>query len=340
MRILTIVHEFPPIGGGGGQAAYDICKQLVRRGHQVSVLTAQMKGLPRQERLDGIYLHRLASWRRQPYRAYFATMLAFVVAGVWAGLRIIRRQRPEVLHAHFAVPAGAVAWILSRWTGLPYLLTAHLGDVPGGVPEKTDRWFSWILPLTPPIWRRAKRVVAVSEYTRRLALRHYPVSIAIIPNGADLSRLKPAEIKLNSPPRLVFSGRFMAQKNPLRVVQALAQIRELDWECVMLGDGPLLGEVKNEIERAGLRGRFELPGWVTPERVLDWFSRSDILFMPSLAEGLPVSGVHALATGLALVVSRIGGFEDLVDHGRNGFLVEMEKGGSFAQPLRTLITDS
>jgi glycosyltransferase involved in cell wall biosynthesis len=266
-------------------------------------------------------------------------MLAFVAAGAWECLRLTRRNRPDALHVHFAVPAGAVAWIVWRLSGVPYVLTAHLGDVPGGVPEKTDRWFGWILPLTPPIWRRARRVVAVSAFTRNLALLHYPVEIGIIPNGVDLQKIRPSELAPHDPVRLVFAGRFMTQKNPLRVVEILRQLADLPWECAMLGDGPLLPDVRRLVARSGLGGRIALPGWVTPERALQELSKSDILLMPSLAEGLPVAGVHALACGLALVVSDIGGFTDLVEDGANGFLVAVDDKRAFAAALRRLIHD-
>ena len=177
MRILTVIYEFPPIGGGGGRAAYDICRELAARGHEVTVLTAYMTGLPREEIKDGIRLVRIPSLRKEAFSASFQTMLAYVLAGLWAGLPLIRRFRPEIIHTHFAVPSGALAWTLSVLTGLPYILTAHLGDVPGGVPEKTGRWFHWLEPFTKPIWKRAKKVIAVSEFTRQLALQHYPVDI-------------------------------------------------------------------------------------------------------------------------------------------------------------------
>ena len=84
--------------------------------------------------------------------------------------------------------------------------------------------------------------------------------------------------------------------------------------------------------------RFNLPGWVTPDEVLHQFSKSDILFMPSSSEGLPVVGVQALAKGLAIVASRIGGFIDLVDHARNGYLIEVQDETAFSQALRELIS--
>jgi len=339
MRILVLIHEFPPIGGGGGRAAQDICVHLAQRGHDVTVLTAHMKGLPLREEKDRLCVIRVPSFRTQAFAASFGTMSAFVLAGLWAGLRLMDGKRADVIHAHFAVPAGAVAFALSALTGIPYILTAHLGDVPGGVPEKTDRWFHWIMPFTYGIWKRAKRVVAVSEFTRELAHAHYPVKVLVIPNGTDLGRATASGIAPNQPPRLVFAGRFVPQKNPLTIVRVLARLKHLDWRCALLGDGPLREAVQREIEKAGIQERFELPGWVTPEEVLEWFARSDILFMPSASEGLPVVGVQALANGLAIVASDIGGFSDLVTNAENGFLVDAAAQLQFEECLETLLSD-
>jgi glycosyltransferase involved in cell wall biosynthesis len=88
-----------------------------------------------------------------------------------------------------------------------------------------------------------------------------------------------------------------------------------------------------------LEDRFKLTGWIDPQQVLDWFERSDILFMPSLSEGLPVVGVQALSKGLVIVASRVGGFVDLVDHGVNGYLIEADDAGEFVRYLRELLLD-
>lgn len=339
MRILVLIHEFPPVGGGGGRAAYDICKQLVRRGHQVLVLSAHLKGLPLREAVDGIEVIRIPSLRTASYSASIVSMAAYILLGFWHGLAQVRRFRPDLLHVHFALPAGALAWALSALTGLPYVLTAHLGDVPGGVPEKTDRWFRWFLPFTPPIWRRASRVAAVSHYTRQLALKHYPVEIEVIYNGVDAQDIKPAARNAGGKPRIVFAGRFVGQKDPQQIVRVLAGLKDLDWQCVLLGDGELFEAVEQSIQAEGLDERFTLTGWVTPEEVLAWFAKSDILFMPSLSEGLPVVGVQALANGLAVVASRIGGFLDIVDEGQNGFLAQPGDQAGFTAALRKLLAD-
>jgi glycosyltransferase involved in cell wall biosynthesis len=337
MRVLVLIHEFPPIGGGGGAAARDICIGLAKRGHEVKVLTAHFGDLPKRETINGVDVIRLASLRREAFRARLPEMSAFVLAGLRAGAVLSRVFHPDVIHAHFAVPAGAAAWTLSRLTKIPYLLTAHLGDIPGGVPEKTGKWFRFIQPFTQPIWRDATRVVAVSNFTRGLALQHYTVPIEVIPNGVDVTSLRPPTLELHKPPRLVFAGRFAEQKNPLQIVRVLARLRHLEWTCSLLGDGALLEPTRREIESLGLTDRFHLPGWVTPEQVIAEFQRSDILFMPSRSEGLPVVGVQALACGLALVVGRAGGFVDLVDG--NGSLHDPDDSDGMAAALSSLLSN-
>ncbi len=339
MRILVLTHEYPPIGGGGGRVAEDLCTGLASRGHDVRVLTAHYRTLALEERRDGVYIQRLTSNRRLPYEASFGAMARYVWRAFIEGQRLVKQWRPDVIHVHFAVPAGAAAYWLHQWTRVPYVLTAHLGDVPGGVPEKTDRWFRWVFPFTPGIWRSASRVVAVSEFTSQLASRHYRVPIQVIPNGVDLDAVSPASLQPNQPPRLVFAGRFVEQKNPLYVVRALSELRDLPWNCTMIGDGVLRSAVENEINRLNLKDRFTLTGWITPQQVLDWYNRSDILFMPSLSEGLPVVGVQALAMGLALVVGKAGGFIELVEADRNGRLIDPNTLAAGVAALRQLLAD-
>ena len=321
MKILVLIHEFPPVGGGGGRVARDLALGLAARGHQLHILTARLDGLPLLEDMAGVRIQRVGRQRKAAFRAELMEMMRYDLAVLRAGRQIIRDWQPDLIHAHFAVPAGAAAFALSKLTGVPYVLTAHLGDVPGAVPEKTDRWFKWIYPFTPPIWRGAARVVAVSEFTRRLAQQHYDVPIEVIPNGVELASLPSASARpAGSPPRIVFAGRFMEQKNPSDLVQALARLRDCPWQCAMLGDGPLLEAVRGEVDKSGLAERFWLPGWVTPEHVLAEFARSDILALPSRSEGLSVVGVQALGMGLAIVASSAGGNLELVQDGENGFI--------------------
>ncbi len=331
MKILVLSHEYPPVGGGGGQVAKDLSEGFAALGHEVKVLTADLLGKgdedhPRDD--SPMELIRVKTLRKDPARASLLAMITFLTAALFRGMVVILRWKPDVIHVHFAVPAGPAAWLLSKITGVPYLLTVHLGDVPGGTPEKTDRWFRVVKPFTYPIWQDAGRVIAVSEYTRQLAQKSYPVPVEVIHNGIDLMLFPVEKVEVHQPPRIVFAGRFVPQKNPLLVIKTMAELADLDWELTMLGDGALYDQVKQEVHNLGLEDRVRLPGWVSPEEVRKQFLWSDILFMPSRSEGLPVVGLQALAAGLAFVVSDIGGFVDLVENGTNGYRISSTGGKS------------
>ena len=337
MRILVLNHEFPPIGGGGGQACQDIALELCRRGHEVRVLTSLYKGLAAHEENDNLQVIRLPVCRQKLFQAGIFTMGLYVVGAIIKGIRIIRDWKPQLIHVHFAVPAGAAALALHRLTGIPYLLTTHLGDIPGGSPQKTQGWFRWLYPFTKPIWRNAAAITTVSKFTQSLAEKQYGIKPVVIPNGIRINEGR--KIKLNSPPVIIFAGRFAPQKNLDVFIDVLEQIRDLQWNCIMLGDGPLFTHIRMRVEKAGLLERISMPGWVSPDEVTRWMGKSDILFMPSLTEGLPVVGLQALETGLAIVASNTGGFIDLVEQERNGALLDPGDTPGFAKKMQALIND-
>ena len=317
--------------------AAELSAALAKRGHEIKVITSRAPGLAPRELLDGYDVARVISGRRSRFRASFASMAGYVVGGLLPAIKMARSWKPDIIHAHFAVPTGVLAFRLSKTTRIPYVLTAHLGDVPGGVPHKTDRWFRFVYPFTPPIWNNAVRVVAVSEYTRELALTHYDVDIEVIPNGVQLRQDVPENV--SNPPRLIFAGRFQPQKNLQMLVELLARVRDLPWRCDLVGDGPEKEAVTKLIREHRLESRIEMPGWVVGDIVEQRLHASDLLLLTSRSEGFPVIGTQALANGLAILASRVGGLSELVDDKINGRLCNVGDLDCFEQALRWCLED-
>lgn len=342
MKILVLNYEYPPVGGGGGRACADLCSELVSRGHEIRVLTSHAHGLPKEEEIHGYRVIRVPTGRRDYSLASLPSMARFILGGFLPGLRELRSWQPDALHVHFAVPTGVLGWALSIGTGVPYVLTAHLGDVPGGAPLKTERWFRIVRPFTPPIWNRASAVVSVSQYTKTLAQKHYDVPIEVIPNGTRIqSRSRDgAKIEIHDPPVIIFAGRFQPQKNLPVLIRALEELKDLEWRCMLVGDGPQRQELEEMIERNTLVERIQMTGWIESEEVWNLLGKSDILAMPSLTEGLPVVGIHALAQGTAIVANQAGGLVDLVEDGLNGRLCPIGDEGCFIEGLRWCLEDS
>jgi len=341
VRILVLNYEHPPLGGGGGRLAAKVASGLVRRGHQVRILTAGMPHLPLESVEEGIEVRRLRAFRRREDTCSVPEMAAWVMRAIPAAITEVQRWKPDVIHAHFAVPTGAVALVAHKVTGVPYVLTAHLGDVPGGVPEQTGNLFRWVKPFTVPIWKAAAATTAVSSFVAGLARHAYGVTSKVILNGITLPPTP--DLVANPEPGILFVGRMSVQKNPLEAVRALALLKDLPWRCVMIGDGPLARETRDEVERLGLGGRIEFRGWATSDEVTAAMRQADILVIPSLSEGLPMVAVEALAQGLAIVGSRIGGLADVAfedGEERNARLYDLAEGTSgLASALRPFLED-
>jgi len=337
MKILVISHEYPPIGGGGGKVVEELSQGLAQKEHQLHLLTAHYGSLPKLERLENLTIERLPSWRSEPFRADLKAMAAFIIKAFFRGLKVFRDFKPDFIHAHFAVPAGAAAFLLAKATGMPYVITAHGGDVPGGAPEKTAGWFRLALPFSKLIWKHAATVAAVSNQTRELAMAHYHADIRVIPNGIDTEAMKPRDLSVHTPPRVVFIGRFSPEKNAIAVPKILGELKDLDWQCDMLGDGVEMGEVRRLIDEHGLSGRVRLLGWQEPDGVKATLAQSDILLMPSYREGMPMAALQALSMGLALLLPNKGSCPDMIRG--NGFLLEPGDLDGYTTRLESLLRD-
>lgn len=339
MKILVLCYEYPPVGGGGGRIAATVAEGLATLGHEVKYLTGNVSArhnLPAKELRNGVEVLRVGSPRRSPDTCRVHEMAFYVAWALLPALALVRNFRPDVIHAHFAVPTGALAWAVSKITGVPYVLTAHLGDVPGGVPEQTDRLFRWIKPLTHPIWNGAASVTAVSSFVFRLARDAYGRDVSIVPNG--IAATPTVHESAETPPRLLFVGRVSIQKNLRLALDALAKIQDLDWSASIVGDGPLRQEAQAFVKSAGLGERVTFHGWMAPGELAALRKKCKVLLLPSLSEGLPVAAVEALADGLAIIGTDIPGLADVVEHLGNGFLCAPDA-STYAAAIRQTLED-
>ena len=310
---------------GVADAAAQLASELARRGHQMRVQTSRVAGLPSQEVSPaGVDVHRRFAFRRKPDTCGVPEMAGHVVANALPVWNAARSWKPDVLHVHFAVPTGPVAWMASRLTGVPYVLTAHLGDVPGGAPEQTDHLFRLVKPFTRPVWKDASSVTAVSSHVAALARQAYGISPRVILNGTPILEKEPPTPDAGGLLRLLFTGRMSVQKNPVFLGRVLASMRGKPWKAVFLGEGPLRGALEDELRRGGVEDRCEFRGWVDESVVRAVMKESDLLVMPSLSEGLPVAAIEAAAHGLAICGSAIPGLREVLADGVSGWMLSLD----------------
>ena len=337
MKVLVLCYEYPPLGGGGGRVAQTVARALVRRGHEVRVQTAALGWRSCEEDDQGVRVFRTASGRAKADTCRVHEMGTYCLTSFFPTLLHLGRWRPDVVHAHFAVPTGFLAWAAHAFISVPYVLTAHLGDVPGGVPEQTDKLFRVVNPLAKRVWSAAAACTAVSTFVQSLATQAYDRPVERILNGIDLSTaIAPRDLE-PGPRRFVFVGRFSVQKNPVALIDGLAGLSTRDWNLTMVGDGPLRGAVEHRVEQLGLGKHVAIAGWLAASAVQEVLRNSDVLVMPSLSEGLPVAAIEGLRHGLAIVASDVPGLHDVVEDGRNGFRVPLHDPPALTRALNAVL---
>lgn len=338
MKILTLCYEYPPVGGGGGRMAHNVAAALVRRGHAVRVQTAWLGGLPHRELVDGVEVFRSFAFRKRADYCTVPEMAGYLATSFFPALRHIRTWRPDVIHAHFAVPTGALALACRAVAGTPYVLTAHLGDLPGGNPDQTAGLFRALNPLIRPVWKNAAAISASSSFAAGLAKAAYGVEPRIILNGISMGGKAAEAIPPSGVLELAAIGRFNPQKNFPWMIRALSGCA-FPWRLTLIGDGARRAEIELAIRECGLESRIRLMGWVPEDAMREVLARTDILLMPSTSEGNPVSAIEALKLGVAVLGSNIGGLADLIEDGKNGFAVPIESPAPFQEKLARLAAD-
>jgi glycosyltransferase involved in cell wall biosynthesis len=338
MRILLINSEYPPIGGGAGNASAHLARLFVSLGHDVVVVTAHFHGQPKFEVQDGVTIHRVPALRRRQDRSSALEQLAFIASASLRSIKLVRRFKPGATLAFFGVPSGAVAWILKKFFGIPYIVSLRGGDVPGFRPYDFKIFHKLLGPFLRIIWRDASRVIANSRGLRDLALAFdSTMDIPIIPNGVDATQYK-ADDRDWSPPQPLFTGRIVHQKGLDLGLRALSQLTDLDWKWYIAGDGPQLGTLQTLAKELGIADRVVFLGWQSRADLAKWYHQSNIFLFPSRHEGMPNAVLEAMASGLPIVATRIAGSEELVLDGETGFLVPSENVDELRDALRKMLS--
>src|SRR6266498_4878404 len=261
MRILIINSEYPPIGGGAGNASAHIAHWLAKMRHEVTVVTSRFGRLPYREQSDYLTVHRISAFRRRQDRSGALEQIIFIFSASFWALALIPRFKPNATLAFFGVPSGAVAWMIKKIYKIPYVISLRGGDVPGFRPYDFRVYHKLISPFLRTIWKNAFAVVANSNGLRDLAMASDSrFDIPVISNGVDLDLYK-TEDRDWSFPRLLSVGRLVYQKGLDLAMRALAGLKDLEWEWHIAGDGPQKENLKSLASELGIVDRLTFLGW-------------------------------------------------------------------------------
>ena len=339
VAILTSL--FPPSVGGIQTQTLGLARSLAELGVDVRVVTRPAPGRPARERIDGVEVERVGLARGGP-----AGTVAYVALAARAVAAL--GQRIEVVHAHQLLSPASAALAAGALTGPPFVVTAHASGTVGDVAS---------LARQGPLGRArllalrqlAGAFVAVSGPIRDEleAAGIPPARVRTIPNGVDTRRFAPVDpaerrwlrrtLGLPPVPAVVYSGRLSPEKGVDVLVDgwAVARRRGVLGTLCLVGDGPERAALERRARDHGILGTVRFAG--SAPDVTPWLRAADAFALPSRTEGLSVALLEAMATGLPVVATDVGGTREAA--GGAGVLVPAADPVALAQALEAVLAD-
>jgi glycosyltransferase involved in cell wall biosynthesis len=248
---------------------------------------------------------------------------------------LLRDCRPDVIHMHgpaclaFGVPTA-------RWAGIRHLVyTSH---------SSQSSPFSWRQACLAGLMRLVRGRVAVSAAAKDLFTQNYRVSprtVEVIYNGVDCARFRPSPEPAPAITNVTvgFCGVFRSEKRLPLLIEAFASLhgRGLASRLLLVGDGPVMSECRQLVQRLGLGEAVVFAGEQTDVR--PFLEQMDLVVLPSSREAMPVAVLEAMALAKTVVACAVGGIPEIIDDGISGSLLRSGEVGEWSDALARLAAD-
>jgi glycogen synthase len=339
MRLLFLNYEFPPVGGGAGYASFVMARELASMGHQVHVLTAATPGAKRDEEIDGVRIFRVRCYRRNVHNIGLLGAISFILFAA-PRLRVLARQNQyDAYHYYFGLPTGLLTRLPGDHRLKPYVISLRGSDVPG-YNRQVSALHRLLLPISRRIWGGAHRVIANSNELRNLAQAAMPeLRIDVILNGAAKPARSDAPVAAHSGVRVLTVCRLIGRKGVDTLIKALARSKDLRLSVDVAGDGPKWAALHKLADSCGVADRVRFHGFADRAALAALYAQADVFVLMSRVESCSMALLEAMAVGLPIIASKVGGNIELVRHRVNGLLIEADNVDELARTLVQLADD-
>lgn len=329
-----------PTYGGSGAVATELGLELARRGHDVHFISYaspfRLRGVT-----EHVTFHEVVP---ADYPLFEQSQYAFALAVKQH--EVAQREELQIMHVHYAIPHAATAWLAKQMLAderdLKVVTTLHGTDIT--LVGKDPSYFS----LTKFSIERSDRVTAVSEFLREETYRTFGCDgceVLVIPNFINKAEYFPVidpatRCKLAPPDHrvLVHISNFRPVKRLVDVVRVFAGVRkEMKATLVMVGDGPDRDPAQREAVRLGVQHNVRFAGRV--DDVADLLRGGDLFLLPSETESFGLAALEAMACGVPVIASRVGGLPEVVTEGESGFLAEVGDVSTMTERAVELLRD-
>jgi len=309
--------------------------RIVNRVHYLpeeKELLDDVRRASKKQNLDSEIIDALDEWGRR-------TDFLRLYQAVYVGLRL-REMGIGHVHAHFMGMAARTAFWIHKFFPITFSFTAHANDI--FAPRNFEVGLVKLVDA-------ARVIVTVSDYAKKFLQERFPeraARIRHIYNGLNLAEFGRTHFSCN-PPLILGVGRLIAKKGFADLIRACGLIAERgkSFRCEIIGEGQLEDELRGQIERLNVQNRVALSGAKPQLEVRRRLADANVFVLPSIIDpnggmdNLPTVIMEAMATGLPVVSTKIGGIPEMVIENETGFLVEPGDAAALADAIEQVIDD-
>lgn len=266
---------------------------------------------------------------------------ALLARAVRARVRKLRRVQPlDLIHAHAALPCGQAALAIAAEFDLPYVVSVHGLDV--FAERQCGRWLGGAAKrLSMDVYRRAARIVCISEKVRQQLPYDLQAKASVVYNGVDAEMFSVAP-KPNLPMRILSVGNLIPTKDHALLLRAFARVHRTlpDSEVEIIGDGPERPRLDELARDLGVDSRITFRGRQDRQTVALAMQNCAVFALPSRYEGLGCVYLEAMACARPVIGCAGQGIDEVIQDGRNGMLIPAGDDSALADRLITLLQDA
>jgi len=338
MKVLMPVLHYYPVIGGLEQWTQNIAERLSNKA-EIYIVTGKVEGQPKEEVKNGVKIFRtsLLTLKNLSYSLpiYILTTLPFTF---FKSLSLIKKQKINFFHCQGFL-SGLLGYFLSKLTKIPYIVTVQRIEENRGFLRKL-------------VYKNAKICIAASSAIKKYFEEIGCQNIEIIPNGIDLEKFKNLD-RQRSREKLGFKDEFVvmtvARLEKIKGIEHLiksAKIISLNPPnqhksvFLIIGDGRERKNLESLVVRLNLINQVKFLGQIPNEKIPEYLVAADCFVLPSLKEGFGIAILEAMACGLPVIGTNVGGIPDIIKDGKSGILVEPKDPEAIAKAIVKIFSKS
>jgi L-malate glycosyltransferase len=335
-------NEFPPIGGGSGNATYFFLKEFINEpDFEIDLVTSSPDEKFTIEHFSpNIKIIKLDVNKKYPHYWRIIEILKWTWKAYWFSKNLFVENKYDISHCWGGWPSGILGYLFKK--KCPYIVALRGSDVPG-YNERLIILDKIFLPFVcREIWKSASCVTVNSLYLEKMAKNTYnKIEFKNIYNCVDSTIYKPSTIDddINSTVcNILYVGRLVKRKGIIYLLKAFKEVHEEYNRCklVIVGDGPERKFLENYCEKIQIKSNTSFLGKIEKNDIPLVYQKSHIFVLPSLEESLANAAIEAMACGLPIITTNTGTAEII---NNNGFIVERENPEQIRQALLKYIKD-